>query len=388
MTASPAALRLDILDGSIALVTFDQPGSRANTLGQAVLGELEAAARPARAARPTCAASSSAAASRACSSPAPTSRNWAAPARRRSWRASWSSAASTSSPASRALPFPTVAAIDGACMGGGLELALGFDYRLASTNPKTELGLPEVKIGLIPGWGGTQRLPRLIGPSLAAEMICAGEPAKAEARRAARPRLRRRAGRAAGRRGAARCSSGPRSDGDWKDARRQEAAAGRPERGAGDVHLRRRPAPGAGEDQGPVSRPAGRAEGHREGLQPAARGGPEGRDRAVRAAGRQPDLAQPDRRLLHDPAARRRTPASPTPRSSRGRSSRSASSARASWARASPGRTSAAACPPMMLDSDAGRPGKGRRRHHQGRCRPRRDRPDDRRRGWPRRWPR
>src|SRR5438045_2756430 len=78
------------------------------------------------------------------------------------------------------LPFPTVAAIDGSCMGGGLELAMGFDYRLASNHPKTELGLPETKIGLFPGWGGTQRLARLIGPSLAAEMICSGEPAKAE----------------------------------------------------------------------------------------------------------------------------------------------------------------------------------------------------------------
>src|SRR5207245_8087905 len=73
------------------------------------------------------------------------------------------------------LPFPTVAAIEGSCVGGGLELALAFDYRLASTHPKTEIGLPEVKIGLIPGWGGTQRLSRLIGPNLAAEMIAAGE---------------------------------------------------------------------------------------------------------------------------------------------------------------------------------------------------------------------
>src|ERR1700682_5542537 len=60
-------------------------------------------------------------------------------------------------------------------MGGGLELSLGFDYRLAGSHPKTEIGLPETKIGLIPGWGGTQRLARLIGPSLAAEMICSGE---------------------------------------------------------------------------------------------------------------------------------------------------------------------------------------------------------------------
>src|SRR5262249_15022757 len=79
-----------------------------------------------------------------------------------------------------ALPFPTVAAIDGSCMGGGLELSLGCDYRIAGSNPKTEIGLPEVKIGILPGWGGTQRLPRVIGASLAAEMICSGEPAKAD----------------------------------------------------------------------------------------------------------------------------------------------------------------------------------------------------------------
>ena len=75
-----------------------------------------------------------------------------------------------------ALPFPTVAAIDGACMGGGTELSLGFDYRLAGSHPKMEIGLPETKIGLIPGWGGTQRLTRLIGPSLAAEMISPARP--------------------------------------------------------------------------------------------------------------------------------------------------------------------------------------------------------------------
>jgi 3-hydroxyacyl-CoA dehydrogenase/enoyl-CoA hydratase/3-hydroxybutyryl-CoA epimerase/3-hydroxyacyl-CoA dehydrogenase/enoyl-CoA hydratase/3-hydroxybutyryl-CoA epimerase/enoyl-CoA isomerase len=79
-----------------------------------------------------------------------------------------------------ALPFPTIAAIDGSCMGGGLEVALGCDYRIAGSNPKTELGVPEVKIGILPGWGGTQRLPRVIGPSLAAELVCSGEPAKAD----------------------------------------------------------------------------------------------------------------------------------------------------------------------------------------------------------------
>jgi 3-hydroxyacyl-CoA dehydrogenase/enoyl-CoA hydratase/3-hydroxybutyryl-CoA epimerase/3-hydroxyacyl-CoA dehydrogenase/enoyl-CoA hydratase/3-hydroxybutyryl-CoA epimerase/enoyl-CoA isomerase len=78
------------------------------------------------------------------------------------------------------LPFPTVAAVEGSCMGGGLELALGFDYRLASSHPKTEFGQPEVKVGLIPGWGGTQRLTRLIGPSHALDLICSGDPVSAE----------------------------------------------------------------------------------------------------------------------------------------------------------------------------------------------------------------
>jgi 3-hydroxyacyl-CoA dehydrogenase/enoyl-CoA hydratase/3-hydroxybutyryl-CoA epimerase/enoyl-CoA isomerase len=78
------------------------------------------------------------------------------------------------------LPYPTVVLIDGACMGGGLELSLGFDYRLAGSHPKTDIGLPETKIGLIPGWGGTQRLARVIGPFLAAERIAAGESAKAD----------------------------------------------------------------------------------------------------------------------------------------------------------------------------------------------------------------
>ncbi|QJW96585.1 enoyl-CoA hydratase-related protein [Frigoriglobus tundricola] len=61
-----------------------------------------------------------------------------------------------------ALPFPTCAAIDGAALGGGLEVALACDYRVCGTNPKVQLGLPEVKLGLIPGWGGTQRLPRIL----------------------------------------------------------------------------------------------------------------------------------------------------------------------------------------------------------------------------------
>jgi 3-hydroxyacyl-CoA dehydrogenase / enoyl-CoA hydratase / 3-hydroxybutyryl-CoA epimerase / enoyl-CoA isomerase len=74
-----------------------------------------------------------------------------------------------------ALPFPTVALIDGNCMGGGTEMVLSMDYRLASDSPKTKIALPEVKIGLLPGWGGTQRMPRVIGVHNAIDLICSGK---------------------------------------------------------------------------------------------------------------------------------------------------------------------------------------------------------------------
>jgi len=72
------------------------------------------------------------------------------------------------------LPFFTVAVIDGHCMGGGTELVLSMDQRLLSNNSKAGIALPEVKIGIIPGWGGTQRLPRLIGVDHAIKMITSG----------------------------------------------------------------------------------------------------------------------------------------------------------------------------------------------------------------------
>jgi 3-hydroxyacyl-CoA dehydrogenase len=75
-------------------------------------------------------------------------------------------------------PKPVVAAIEGLCLGGGLEVALGCHYRVASESAK--LGLPEVKIGLLPGAGGTQRLPRLIGIENAINVIVGGEPVPAK----------------------------------------------------------------------------------------------------------------------------------------------------------------------------------------------------------------
>jgi 3-hydroxyacyl-CoA dehydrogenase/enoyl-CoA hydratase/3-hydroxybutyryl-CoA epimerase/3-hydroxyacyl-CoA dehydrogenase/enoyl-CoA hydratase/3-hydroxybutyryl-CoA epimerase/enoyl-CoA isomerase len=177
--ATAAAVRLEMLDGNIALATLDQPGGRANTLNQALLGELETlvadlAGRGAvrglvfRSGKPGMFIAGA------------DLREMGSVPEDPELKRKLVGRGLDVIAAVENLPFPTVAAIDGACMGGGLEFALGFDYRLASTNPKTDIGLPEVKVGLIPGWGGTQRLTRLIGPALAAELICAGETVKAQ----------------------------------------------------------------------------------------------------------------------------------------------------------------------------------------------------------------
>ncbi len=78
------------------------------------------------------------------------------------------------------LPVPVIAAIHGACVGGGCELALACDYRIASEASETKIGLPETKLGLIPGFGGCVRLPRLVGLQSALDVILAGKvlPAK------------------------------------------------------------------------------------------------------------------------------------------------------------------------------------------------------------------
>ena len=78
------------------------------------------------------------------------------------------------------LRVPVVAAIHGACLGGGLETALACRYRIASDHPKTVLALPEVQLGLLPGAGGTQRLPRLIGLQRALDMILTGRNVRAK----------------------------------------------------------------------------------------------------------------------------------------------------------------------------------------------------------------
>ncbi len=78
------------------------------------------------------------------------------------------------------LPCPTVAAIRGHCLGGGTELALACRYRVAATETSTKIALPEVKLGIHPGWGGTARLPRLIGAPQALEIMLSGRNLSAE----------------------------------------------------------------------------------------------------------------------------------------------------------------------------------------------------------------
>src|SRR5947208_821422 len=76
------------------------------------------------------------------------------------------------------LTIPSIALVNGYAFGGGLELALACTFRLAT--PGAKLGLPEIKLGLIPGYGGTQRLPRLVGETRALEIILTGRTVEAE----------------------------------------------------------------------------------------------------------------------------------------------------------------------------------------------------------------
>src|SRR4030095_3751524 len=74
--------------------------------------------------------------------------------------------------------------IHGHCMGGGTELALACRYRVASSDDSTRIGLPEVKLGIYPGWGGSVRLPRLVGAPAAMDMMLTGRKLSASAAKA------------------------------------------------------------------------------------------------------------------------------------------------------------------------------------------------------------
>jgi 3-hydroxyacyl-CoA dehydrogenase/enoyl-CoA hydratase/3-hydroxybutyryl-CoA epimerase/3-hydroxyacyl-CoA dehydrogenase/enoyl-CoA hydratase/3-hydroxybutyryl-CoA epimerase/enoyl-CoA isomerase len=174
MALSNDTLRLETLPGEVAQLTFDQPGSKANTLGQAVLAEFEAVlirleAMVGLRGLILCSGKPGMFIAGADLKELGSARPEPDRTRRLVQRGL------DIIGRFEMLPFPTVAVIDGSCLGGGLEIALGFDYRLAGTHSKVDIGFPEVKIGLIPGWGGTQRYSRIMGPGLACELICAGE---------------------------------------------------------------------------------------------------------------------------------------------------------------------------------------------------------------------
>src|SRR4051812_34347268 len=156
------AVRLDVRPDTVAVLTLDQPGSKANVLTTQMWTELEAAV-DALATRTDVRGLVIASAKPGIFIAGADLKLLA-------------NAAGPNDPAVRsfiehglrvlekleALPFPTCAAIDGAALGGGLEVALACDYRVVGTSDKVKLGLPEVTLGLIPGWGGTQRLPRWV----------------------------------------------------------------------------------------------------------------------------------------------------------------------------------------------------------------------------------
>ena len=182
-----AALRLEIAEG-IGWLVFDRPASRVNLLTSAVLrrldsliGELEAAVK-AGSVRAVIVRSgkdgtfiAGADVREIATVHDPAVGRQAARAGQQVFRRL------------EKLSVPVIAAIDGLCLGGGTELALACDYRLCSDRPETRIGLPEVRLGILPGFGGTTRLPRLIGMRAAVEMILTGK--TLDARRALRAGL-------------------------------------------------------------------------------------------------------------------------------------------------------------------------------------------------------
>ncbi|MDR3618257.1 MAG: 3-hydroxyacyl-CoA dehydrogenase NAD-binding domain-containing protein [Paludisphaera borealis] len=174
------AFRLEEVDGSIAILTFDLPEKKVNTLGRAVLAEL--AGLIARLAGRTDLRGLLFRSGKPGQFIAGADLNELAAlafATREQVAEAIAFGHQLFDRIAR-LPFPTVALVDGNCMGGGTELILAMDDRIVTRSPATKIALPEVKLGLLPAWGGTQRLPRRIGLHHAIEMICKGEPISAE----------------------------------------------------------------------------------------------------------------------------------------------------------------------------------------------------------------
>lgn len=164
-------IHLDVRDDGIAVLTFDRPGSSANLFDEATLDELSVALRVVERIRPRGLVFLS--------------------AKEKIFIAGADLDSLANAEEERLslliekgqflferiarLPMPTVAAIHGACAGGGLELALACDARIASDDRSTKIGLPETQLGILPAWGGSTRLPRLIGLPKALAAILSGK---------------------------------------------------------------------------------------------------------------------------------------------------------------------------------------------------------------------
>jgi 3-hydroxyacyl-CoA dehydrogenase/enoyl-CoA hydratase/3-hydroxybutyryl-CoA epimerase len=171
------ALTRERTDDGVLVVTLDVPGEKLNTLGKALVGEFEELLQAVEGDADT----------RAVVLRSGKPDNFIAGADIKDIQGVRSALeAETLARAGQTLlerlaqvRVPVVAAIHGACLGGGLETALACRYRVASSDPRTVLGLPEVMLGLIPGAGGTQRLPRLVGLAKGLDLILTGRNLKA-----------------------------------------------------------------------------------------------------------------------------------------------------------------------------------------------------------------
>ena len=165
-------LRTETLDDGVCVLTFDRPDSSANIFDAATLAELDAEidrlAKPETEAKGLILTSAKTAI-------------FVAGADLRGVQtmsaeqmSAFIALGQTVFSKIAALPFPTVAAVHGAAVGGGYEVCLACDWRVASPDPSTKLGLPETKLGLIPAWGGCTRLPRLLSVPCALDIILGG----------------------------------------------------------------------------------------------------------------------------------------------------------------------------------------------------------------------
>jgi 3-hydroxyacyl-CoA dehydrogenase/enoyl-CoA hydratase/3-hydroxybutyryl-CoA epimerase len=164
-------LGLTLDERGVAWLTFDVPGEKVNVLSLSLLDHLEgllasARALPARGLVIASGKERSFIAGADVDEIASITKSATASALAARGQAAFQSIAD--------LPYPTCAAIDGVCLGGGMELALACSLRVASDASEVQLGLPEVRLGILPGFGGTQRLPRLIGLTAALDLILAG----------------------------------------------------------------------------------------------------------------------------------------------------------------------------------------------------------------------